>query len=257
MNHDLQIESPAPRCGAETGLEETSCLSADYPEIAPNRPRTQDPSAYYPAPDEPQPATPNGKAINLDDIPDLSLGEDWHADGRSKDHIEPPPISAEAYFDLTDEEKREVARDAQGRPYGYWSWSQEAWNTYGRENPRTPIAGPPRERLEVNSGGFSRNRTHQGEQGPPAIIPPSLESLSAEFIWEPTGDPDDRRAGIAIFFGMRTHLQEPCGAGDVTLGRQCGKPSDAQFDSGRLLQFATFSKFCLGIQNLVEDLRNL
>jgi hypothetical protein len=37
----LQIESPVPRCGAETGLEETSCLSADYPKIAPNRPRTQ------------------------------------------------------------------------------------------------------------------------------------------------------------------------------------------------------------------------
>jgi hypothetical protein len=37
---------------------------------------------------------------------------------------------------------------------------------------------------------------------------------------------------------MRTHLQEPCGTGDVTLGRQCGKPSDAQFDSGRLLQFS-------------------
>jgi hypothetical protein len=39
---------------------------------------------------------------------------------------------------------------------------------------------------------------------------------------------------------MRTHLQEPCGAGDVTLGRQCGKPSDAQFDSGRLLQLRQY-----------------
>src|ERR1700674_1091545 len=96
-------------------------------------------------------------------------------------------------------------------------------------------------------------RHSRSERGPRW---PSLESLSAECLWEPTGDPDDRRAGVAIFFGMRTHLQEPCGAGDVTLGRQCGKPSHAQFDSGRLLQFATFSKFCLGIQNLVEDLRN-
>jgi len=36
-------------------------------------------------------------SINLDDIPDLSLGEDWHDDGRPRDHVEPDPISAEAF----------------------------------------------------------------------------------------------------------------------------------------------------------------
>jgi hypothetical protein len=53
-------------------------------------------------------------------------------------------------------------------------------------------------------------RHSRSERGPRW---PSLESLSAECLWEPTGNPDDRRAGVAIFFGMRTHLQEPCGAG--------------------------------------------
>jgi hypothetical protein len=51
---------------------------------------------------------------------DLSLGEDWEDDGRSEDHVEPPPISADAYFVLTDEEKGEVPRDARGLPLGYW-----------------------------------------------------------------------------------------------------------------------------------------
>jgi hypothetical protein len=81
----------------------------------------------------------------------------------------------------------------------------------------------------------------------------SLWQLLAQ-IWEPTDDPEDRRAGGAIFFGMRTHLQEPCGAGDVTLNRLCSKPSDGQFYPGCLLHFATISKLCLGIQNLRHDL---
>jgi hypothetical protein len=49
--------------------------------------------AVHPAP----PAKGNGAAINLDDIPDLSIGEDWHDDGRSQDYVDPDPISAEAY----------------------------------------------------------------------------------------------------------------------------------------------------------------
>src|ERR1700730_6749831 len=53
---------------------------------------------------------------------------------------------------------------------------------------------------------------------------------------------------------MRTHLQEPCGAGDVTLNRRCSKPSDGQFYPGCLLHFATISKLCLGIPNLRHDL---
>jgi hypothetical protein len=78
-----------------------------------------------------------------DNVPvDLSLGEDWEDDGRSEDHVEPLPISADAYFALTDEEKGQVPRNAMGLPFGYWSWSKEAWSRYGQENPR--------ERFEVN-----------------------------------------------------------------------------------------------------------
>ena len=55
-----------------------------------------------------------------------------------------------------------------------------------------PIAGP-----------YWR-RHSRSERGPRW---PSLESLSAEFIWEPTDDPDDRRAGLVMFLGMRPHLQ--------------------------------------------------
>jgi uncharacterized membrane protein len=123
--------------------------------------------AVHPAP---PPANGNGAALNLDDIPDLSLGEDWHDDGRSQDYVEPDPISAEAYFDLTDEELREVPLDARGLPFGFWNWALEDQGKYNREHPRTPNAGPPRERLEVNSGGFSRNRTQQGEQKAPSRV---------------------------------------------------------------------------------------
>jgi hypothetical protein len=106
------------------------------------------------------PPAPNGNGP--DAVPtDLSLGEDWEADGRSKDFVEPPVILEKDYFALTDAEKAEVPRDARGLPYGYWAWSREAWDRYGRENPRTPEAGPP---LEVNSEGFARNRPQQGRK---------------------------------------------------------------------------------------------
>ena len=115
------------------------------------------------------------------------------------------------------------------------SWARSRKLRHPRRQPHgshcttsAPIAGP-----------YWR-RHSRSERGPRW---PSLESLSAECLSDPTGDPDDRRAGVAIFFGMRTHLQEPCGTGDVTLGRQCGKPSDAQFDSGRLLQFSMTLRF--------------
>jgi hypothetical protein len=68
-------------------------------------------------------------------------------------------------------------------------------------------------------------------------------------VWEPTGDPDDRRAGIAISFGNAHASSGAMRHWRRHLGRQCGKPSDAQFYSGRLFQFAMFSKFCLAIQN--------
>ena len=78
-----------------------------------------------------------------DNVPiDLSLGEDWEDDARSEDHVEPPPISADAYFALTDEEKGQVPRDAKGLPFGYWWWSKEAWSKYCQENPRTASAEP-------------------------------------------------------------------------------------------------------------------
>jgi hypothetical protein len=99
--------------------------------------------------------------VSIDDndlVPtDFSLGGEHHESSYGE-HVEPEPVSEEVYFALTDEEKREVPRDALGRPFGYWTWSNEAWNRYHRENPRTPNAGPPRERLEVNPEGFCRNR---------------------------------------------------------------------------------------------------
>jgi hypothetical protein len=42
-------------------------------------------------------------AVNLDAIPDLSLGEDWHDDGRSKDYVEPEPEAFDAYSKHLDE----------------------------------------------------------------------------------------------------------------------------------------------------------
>lgn len=89
-------------------------------------------------------ADPRDDEINPDNIPDLSLGEDWNDDDRSKEYVEPDPISAEAYFALNDDEKGLVDRDAMGKPFGYYSWPKEAWERYGQENPGTRNDGPPK-----------------------------------------------------------------------------------------------------------------
>jgi AAA domain len=72
---------------------------------------------------------------------DFSLGGE-HRESAYADHVEPDPISADAYFALTDEEKREVHRDGRGLPIGYWFWQQEARKRYATENPTQEA--PPR-----------------------------------------------------------------------------------------------------------------
>jgi RecA-family ATPase len=66
---------------------------------------------------------------------DFSLGGE-HRESSYSEFVEPEQISADDYFALTDDEKRKVPRDDRSLPIGYWFWSQEARNRYGRENPR-------------------------------------------------------------------------------------------------------------------------
>jgi AAA domain len=112
-----------------------------------------------------------GGAPEQPDVPtDLSLGEDWYDDARSKNYVAPEPISEDDYFALPDEEKWDVPRDARGLPFGYWTWSKEAWNRYGQENPHTPDARRPRPPLEVNSEAFARNGAKHRDQKPPSRV---------------------------------------------------------------------------------------
>jgi hypothetical protein len=71
---------------------------------------------------------------------DFSLGGE-HRESSYGEHVEPEPVSEEVYFALTDEEKREVPRDAQGQPFGYWTWSKEAWNLYTGRTHARPTRG--------------------------------------------------------------------------------------------------------------------
>jgi AAA domain len=72
---------------------------------------------------------------------DFSLGGE-HFESAYADFVEAQPLSADDYFALTDEEKRECPRDSRGLPIGYWLWSQEAWKRYGQENQRQERTGP-------------------------------------------------------------------------------------------------------------------
>jgi hypothetical protein len=99
----LQMKSPAPRCGAEPGLETSSLDAFDNRSTTrPGRPAQAEIEAAAPPPG-------NGEAFNLDDIPHLSLGENWQHNAASKDCVEPetaypegfsewPPAKRNAWF---------------------------------------------------------------------------------------------------------------------------------------------------------------
>jgi AAA domain len=101
---------------------------------------------------------------------DLSLSEDYEDDVRSKDYVEPPPISEADYFALTDEGKGQVARDPMGKPIGFWSlWSEEGRNRYRRENPPDENKGPPRRDAKQEPVTFSAQPYIRRD---PKTIPP-------------------------------------------------------------------------------------
>jgi RecA-family ATPase len=104
------------------------------------------------------------------------------------------PISEDDYFALTDEEKWEVPRDARGLPFGYWTWSKEAWNRYGQENPRTPDAGRPRpppqqpEKEPIPILGFNPV-DWEGKKAPPrkSIVPDYIPDETVTLLYADGG----------------------------------------------------------------------
>jgi putative DNA primase/helicase len=101
----------------------------------------------------PPPANGNGAALNIDDIPDLSLGEDYENHGAYEGHIE--PLGDVRTFD------------------DYSKHLDKVWET-----PTPPLG--------INTGAFARNRPQQ-EQEPPAIITRRASDITPEpisWLWK-------------------------------------------------------------------------